>query len=577
MCGFVGVIGKNPSAKTIREMLAAIPHDGVHEFSHLRGETFHIACSRSPEGSRAIFYNRPGAALALFGEVYNGDELGARLPAEYSSGEKDLARVLFGYYREFGAQHLSDIDGAWAMAVIDESDSRCFLVADCFGIAHLFYSTLHAGDALIFSSHANAIFLYPSFSTEIDTVTLLEKKMLGLHDGGRTYFKDVKQVPLNACIEIPLNKVTAISSHRDRNPSEIETEGKLSSREWLTLCEQTLVSAVGKRNARYDHHLRGLALSGGIDSSLLATLLEREETDDLTCFTLFDCEQIQDLTYAQLLVDALKLRHQPCPVSSEEFFESLPHLIWVMGCHGPIFTPYFIARKIRNSDPVMPMFFCGEGAEDYLGKNTLFSNLIFNKMGQKLAGLGPSEIGNSELLSRIVGWLAGGDTRPDSGDELLEVIEPYEMGNLYTIRAAADAFGLECALPYADRDVAALTRSMPKKLQRENKVFNFVARLLLARTLSDRDLCDRLLARPKEPAFYALWRNINSLMEGLSQRLPPAFLDNNRYSRYARHAIDLFWVWSLEVVFSKYKGRVAGMSFDDLVDEVTSEYKKQDT
>lgn len=577
MCGFVGVIGKNPSARTIRTMLAAIPHTGEHDFFHLRGETFHIACSRSPQGSPASFYKEPDGALALFGEVYNLDELDARLSAQDPCGEKDLARVLFDYYREFGAQRLRDIDGAWAVAVIDDRERKCFLTADSFGITHLFYSILHRGNTLLFSSHANALFLYPNFSTEIDAVTLLEKKVLGLHDGERTYFKDVKQVPLNCGLEIPFDNVSAIGRHRNSNSLETESERKLSVKDWLTRCEQALVHAVGKRSARCDHQPRGLALSGGIDSSLLATLMQREDTAELICYTLFDSEEVEDLTYAQLLVDALNLHHQPCRVSSKEFFESLPNLIWVIGSHGPIFSPYFIAQKIRNSNPGIPLFFCGEGAEDYLGKNTLFFQLILKKTEQQLVGLGPAEIGESKLLSRIAPWLAGRKRQPDCSDEFLELIEPYEMGNFYTIRAASDAFGLECALPFADREVAALARLMPRKLRTEDKILNFVARLLLTKTLSDRDLCDKLLARRKEPAFYALWRNINSFMQSINQRMLPSFFEKNKYRRYARHAIDVFWPWSLEVVFLKYKGRVAGMTFDDLVDEITSEYKKRDT
>jgi len=558
----------------LREMIASIPHARAHEISFLRTKTSSVGCSHSSKTTRASFFKSRDAALTLFGEVFNLNELKTRMPELRSSGDENLAYVLFHYYRKFGPNGLRDVDGTCAIAVLDESLRKCFLVADPLGITPLFYATPPGSNTLIFSTHVNALFQYRDFSTEIDRVTLLERKALGFHDARRTYFKDIKQVATNSLLEIPTEQIANMTSRRNEDPPASKNGSQEDPEEWLTQCERLLLRALDTRSARYPDQPLRLAFSGGIDSSLLATLLRRNPARGLTCFTMLDCKEAQDASYARLVAETLNLKHQLCQITLQQFGESLPDLISVMGCHGPIFAPYFLAKTIRESDPAIPMFFCGEGAEDYLARDTTFVYFILKKMAQRLTEFEPRAIEKSPLLRTIRERLAR-DIQPEQSDELLQLIEPFETGSFYSLRAASDALGLECAFPFADKQLAAFAATIPQQMRTNGNVPNLVPRLLLTRNLRDRDLCTKLLSRPKEPIFFALWHNLNSLGRSLKETLPQGFLYRNKYSREARHVLDLFWIWGLEVVFLKYRGQVGGMTFDDLIREIIVQYEQR--
>src|SRR5690606_22190664 len=73
----------------------------------------------------------------------------------------------------------------------------------------------------------------------------------------------------------------------------------------------------------------GLFLSGGIDSSALAGLMAPMVDGPIRTFSVgFGEAGANELHYARLAAASVQAEHRDVVVSPEQFFASLPHLIW---------------------------------------------------------------------------------------------------------------------------------------------------------------------------------------------------------------------------------------------------------
>jgi asparagine synthase (glutamine-hydrolysing) len=123
----------------------------------------------------------------------------------------------------------------------------------------------------------------------------------------------------------------------------------------------------------------GVFLSGGLDSSAIAALTTKIRKEPIETFSVgYGEEAYSELPYARMIAEHLKSKHHEVHLSRDEFFQSLPRLIWHED--EPIVWPssvalYFVARLAKERVTVV---LTGEGSDETLGGYTRYPWTLLN-------------------------------------------------------------------------------------------------------------------------------------------------------------------------------------------------------
>ena len=297
MCGIVGVVElgsvDRDLAETTRRMALALRHRGPDHgdvwvdlkagvaLGHRRlsiqdlSEAGHQPMP-SASGRFVIVYN---------GEVYNAPELAAELaPLGYRFRGHSDTEVILAAIEEWGLEAaVARFAGMFAFALWDR-ESRCItLVRDRLGIKPLYYRL--DAHRLTFGSELDALRAHPAFSSEIDRSALAAYLRFLYVPAPHCIYEGTRQLAPGAMLTISVERPVAeprvywdpVAVYRDATPFQgSEPEG-------LEAVEAAIGQAVEQRTLA-DVPL-GVSLSGGIDSSLVASLLLARASSPVRTFS----------------------------------------------------------------------------------------------------------------------------------------------------------------------------------------------------------------------------------------------------------------------------------------------------
>jgi asparagine synthase (glutamine-hydrolysing) len=136
----------------------------------------------------------------------------------------------------------------------------------------------------------------------------------------------------------------------------------------------------------------GVFLSGGLDSSAVAALTTKIRREPIETFSVgYGEEAFSELPYARQVAKHIGSRHHEVRLSLEEFFASLPALIWHED--EPIVWPssvslYFVAKLARERVTVV---LTGEGSDETLGGYMRYAWTLANsRMDRVYRSLSPA-------------------------------------------------------------------------------------------------------------------------------------------------------------------------------------------
>lgn len=358
MCGIAGFLASRATPgedglALARRMADAIRHrgpdsdgywvdtGGVAGFGHRRLAIVDLSAAgaqpmRSPGGRYVIAFN---------GEIYNHLELRRELEALGAApawrGHSDTETLLTAFERWGVEATLRKCAGMFALALWDEQQDVLTLARDRFGEKPLYYGWV-GGGAFVFGSELKALRAHPGFDNPVCREALAQYMRLlyvpaplSIHQG---VFKlepgcllEIRQAPPSA----PAAAVAPGCSH-----------GSLSMRRWYSLAE-TVQAAAGERfvdeaealavlEERLATAVRlqsladvplGAFLSGGVDSSLIAALMQRQSARPVKTFTIgFEDAGFDESPYARAVAAHLGTEHSELFVTAAQTREVIPQL-----------------------------------------------------------------------------------------------------------------------------------------------------------------------------------------------------------------------------------------------------------
>ena len=277
------------------------------------------------------------------GEIYNHQQLRADLEARgHRYRTKSDTETIVHLYEEYGRDCVKHLRGMFAFAIWDRRTRHLFIGRDRLGIKPLYYR--YDGKTFLFGSEIKAILAYPAVKAEFNQGTLAEYLAFGYIAGPQTIFAGVQKLTPGHMLELDESGELNIEPYWDLSvrPDTNHRPRSYYVRTYRELLEECVAS-----HLMSDVPL-GMFLSGGLDSSAIAALATKIRREPIETFSVgYGEETYSELRYARRVAEHLGSRHHEVRLSREEFFETLPQLIWHED--EPIVWPssaslYFVAR-----------------------------------------------------------------------------------------------------------------------------------------------------------------------------------------------------------------------------------------
>lgn len=370
MCGIAGIARESESPVSLdalARMAGAIRHrgpdgygfylNGSVGFAHVRLSIVDLARGAQPltneDGRVVITYN---------GEVYNHPELRRELETRghVFRTASDTEVVVHGY-EEWGSRVLDRLNGQFAFAIHDARTNSVFLARDRFGVRPLFYSA--TADALCFASELKALFASGEIEPALDPVGLDDALTFWGTRPPRTPFRDV------ACLAPGTFALWRAGSLRVAPYYELDfPEAATEPRDALERLDDLMHSSVALR-MRADVPV-GAYISGGLDSSITATLAAAASPHQLRTFSItFQDERLDESPHQRAVAQALGTRHAVASMDSGAIAEAFPDVVW--HAETPLLRTapapmYHLARLVKSAG--IKVVLTGEGADElFLG------------------------------------------------------------------------------------------------------------------------------------------------------------------------------------------------------------------
>ncbi|MDO8565312.1 MAG: asparagine synthase (glutamine-hydrolyzing) [bacterium] len=516
MCGITGITDKSHiSQELIEKMTRTLAHRGPDDEGYFVDDSVGLGMRRlaiidlvrgdqpisSHDGRYLIFFN---------GEIYNYKEIKKELGEYPFKTDSDTEVILAGFIK-WGADVLPRLRGMFAFAIYDKEEKKVFIARDFFGIKPLYY--LKNGDNIsAFSSEIKSFLGLPGFKPEVNDQAVYNYLSYQYNPLKETFFKNVFKLLPGHFITADLKTGSFVEKRYwqfkfvpDESLAEEETKKKIL---------KTMEDSVA-------HHMIadvpvGSFLSGGIDSSIIATLMQKIRGEKkIKTFTV-GFESLSEGVEAKETSEPLGTDHTEITVGAKEYFEALPKAIYHFD--EPVADPsalglYFLAREARKSVKVV---LSGEGADELFGGYNIYLEPFARRyiawlphlVLQFLASL-PLRGSNyaERALSKLEDWYIGNASifKPSEIKDLWrgESMSRLNLDSIYEevkgfsdstkmqyidintwlvgdILAKADkmtmAHSLELRVPFLDTKVADLAATLPDRFKWRSGVTKYLLR-----------------------------------------------------------------------------------------------------
>ncbi len=594
MCGIVGFLTTKaadiPESEILRKMRDVLIHRGPDD----AGEYIRPIDEKGPfvflghrrlsiidlSGGHQPLSNEDETVRVIFnGEIYNFEELREELKGRgHRFRTRSDTEVIVHAYEEYEENCFRYFNGMFAIGIWDEKRNRLILARDRSGKKPLYYCSLNG--TFLFASELKAIMAYPAFPKEVDSLSLLKYLFFEFVPCPHTIFKDAQKIPA-ASYFIWDRKGNEVRQYW--SPFDPQKKGELKLSE--TEAESRMVELLGesvKRRLISDVPL-GVFLSGGIDSSTVAALAQKEIPSNVKTFSIgFEDPSFDESKYASLASKYIGTEHHEQMMRPEDLLDlvpSLPDILDEPMADASVLPTYLLSKFTRGHVTVA---LGGDGGDElFAGYPTYLAHKfagyyerflrVFHPMVARLANLLPvsddnisfdfkikkflSGIGHSDGIRNSV-WLGsfpfsehGKVLSPEihaqlNRDQLVEEIVHYEKEYPYddeltklqlldfklylqeSILTKVDRASMACSLevraPFLDHKLVEFVMSLPSAL----KLKGLTSKYILKKAMKNR-LPDDVIKRPKKGfgVPVAKW------VKGPLKELFGDFLSSNRIKR----------------------------------------------
>jgi asparagine synthase (glutamine-hydrolysing) len=443
MCRIAGIINTRLQPQLIQEkvraMCKALQHGGPDDEGVFYDEKQHLAFGHrrlsiidlSSNGHQPMADAAQKAWITFNGEIYNYQELRdelLRFGVNFNSVSD--TEVIIAAYLQWGTAAFSKLRGMFAFALFDSMKGLTYLVRDTAGIKPVYYLT--DGGQLSFASEIRA-FTAAGISTEKDANWPIRFLAFGHIPEPYTTLKNVFSLPKGHY----LCWTHASSTHVISPYKQTVLKNQITNiDEARQLIRNVLIKGVN-RQLIADAPL-GVFLSGGIDSSLITLLADKEKKEQLKTISIFFNEKNYDeQAYQRVVLDRVSGQNFSHLVKQDDFETFLPQIINAMDMPTTDGINSWFISKYAHEDGLKAVL-SGVGADEYFGGYPSFNRMRYLGYLRKLPPF---------LFSAIKGLL------PDHYKKLTFLVNNHSAADYLLLRGLFSPGDIAKALDTDDKQV----------------------------------------------------------------------------------------------------------------------------
>jgi len=316
-------------------------------------------------GANQPMYSADGRYIIIFnGEVYNFQEIAKELKVSLKThGDTE---VILEAYAQWGPSFVNKLNGMFALAIYDTQNNTLFICRDRLGIKPIYY--YHQDGLFAFASELKALTGLPELSGKftVDYNSVKEFLYLGYLPTPNSIYAEVKKFPqgytgmLDGKSNLTLTPYWVLSEKVTGNVITDEAEAKKQLNE--------LVNSAVKYRMIADVPF-GTFLSGGVDSSLVTAVAQRNSSVPVNTFSIgFKESSFNEAEHARKVATHLGTHHHEFMVSYQEAIDLFEDIIDVYDepFADSSSVPTMLVSKLARQHVTMTLSGDG-GDETYLG------------------------------------------------------------------------------------------------------------------------------------------------------------------------------------------------------------------
>jgi len=302
--------------------------------------------------------------LVFNGEIYNYLELKEKIKNIVDFKTKSDTEVILHYFKLYGSKCFDHFEGMWSLAIFDKKKNKLVLSRDRFGEKPLY--VMKKKEGIYFGSEIKYIQKLSStkkFQINYEKINhFLQFGYKSIYKNNNSFFKNIYQINSSSFLEIDKNLKTKSSIYWQYNK---KIDNKLTLKKTISTAKNLFTDSLNLR-LRSDVPI-ALCLSGGVDSTTIASLAKKKINKKLETFSIIDDKDLRynESKNIKYLIKKLNLKNNYIYSSKKLSFERLGKQIEYHD--APVFTitnylQNFLAEKISNKR--YKVVISGSGADE---------------------------------------------------------------------------------------------------------------------------------------------------------------------------------------------------------------------
>jgi asparagine synthase (glutamine-hydrolysing) len=410
MCGIAGFYNfHQTSVEKIsdigKKMGDSIFHRGPDNFGTWIDKDYEIALIHrrlsildlSDAGNQPMFSPSKQYVISYNGEVYNHLILRKQLEKQYKiqwESQSDTETILVAIEKWGIERAIKSFSGMFSIAIFDRKNKKLFLIRDRAGEKPLYYGWLNK--TFIFASELKAIKQHPSFTGKINKNAINHQMKYGYVPAPYCIFENISKLEPGKILTLDCSNSDVFSNENIKDYWNLVDEINLvkvspfkgNFNDALISLESVLQNAVSSQLIS-DVPI-GAFLSGGIDSSLIVSIMQSISDNPINTFTIgFSNDKFNEASYAKDIAKELGTNHTEHIVSPDEalsVISKLPYLYDEPFSESSQIPTYLVSKLARSSVTVS---LSGDAGDELFGG---YNRHIYSQKWGSLLGKTPDSV-----------------------------------------------------------------------------------------------------------------------------------------------------------------------------------------
>lgn len=495
ICGIVSLSNiKKYKLSNLKEMLDKIKHRGVSENYYISPKSLLGQINDKMMNLPLTKYDCiKRYTIILDGELYNGDKLKTQLEElGYKFKTNDDAEIILNTYIQYKERSLELFKGAYSFVIYD--GYQLFMARDKLGLKPLFYSLVN--DSLFFGSEIKTLLAINSINRKISKENFIELFSFGpSFNKSHTPFENIFSVEPGEFITFSLRGL-----RRERYYKIPVKENTFTFEESKKIIKDLLNDAV--KNQIKGEKV-GALLSGGLDSSIICSLLSKYQKLQTYCVDYVDNEinfksnnfqRSRDNDYALIMANYLDTKHHEYKITAKSLADNLFNSM--IARDKPAMADidsslYCFAKYLNQNENIV---FSGECSDEIFGgypwfyRNDSNESLFpwirnidnrINILNKEYQNYNYNEYLESEYSNALndIEYLSTENEENRKWRKLTNLTINYFMPNLVQRNDSQGlSNGLIMRVPFADIDLLEFIYNLPKEYKYQNGIEKYILR-----------------------------------------------------------------------------------------------------